>query len=80
MKNRYTLLLEKYRRFNDWEIRYNKQISVQEHLEQFAELYEFGQSMHPDMIQKWHQEHLEALIQTQGRLRAAMHSHQSGKT
>ena len=71
MKNRYQLLLEKYCRFNDWEINYNKQICAEEHLEQFAELYAIGQSMDPDVIEKLHQEHLNALIEVRMRLKSA---------
>ncbi len=71
MENLYKRLLEKYRRFNDWEIRYNKQIPIKEHLERFADYYEIGQSMNPEMVQKLHEEHLDALIQIQKRLRSA---------
>ncbi len=65
MKNKYTLLIEKYNRFHEWEVRYHKQIPVKEHLDRFVALCRLRKFFDADTIQKMQQEHLDALIQTE---------------
>ena len=71
MSNKYLQLREKYRRFNNWEIAYNKKIPVERHLDRFVKLYEAGQLLDKQIIEKCHQKHLEALIEMQKRLKRA---------
>ena len=72
MENRYLRLREKYRRFNEWEIQYSKQIPMETHLDRFIQLYQIKQFLDKDTVQRIHQEHLDTLVQTQKRLMTAM--------
>ena len=54
-------LRNRMNRFNSWERSYVKQLSEEEKMRQFVELFELGMSCDPATVEKAHREHLEQL-------------------
>ena len=60
-KNNIQELRVKMSRFNTWERSYVKQLSEEEKMRQFLELFELGMSCDSATVEKAHREHLEQL-------------------
>ena len=60
-KNNIQELRVKMSRFNTWERSYVVQLSEEEKMRQFLELFELGMSCDPATAEKAHREHLEQL-------------------
>ncbi len=54
-------LRENMKRFNEWRLSYTKQLSEEERLRQFVELFDLAMESTPETIEKAHREHLEQL-------------------
>lgn len=54
-------LRNRMNRFNAWEQSYVKQLSEEEKMRQFLELFELGMSCDSATVEKAHREHLEQL-------------------
>ncbi len=72
MKDEYRVYAEKMRRFNDWEEEYNRRLTPKVKMRQFAVLYRMKESLPPATVEAARREHLESLILSQRRLRAAL--------
>lgn len=55
-------LRDQMSRFNAWKRSYVKQLSEEEKIRQFAELFELGMSCDSATVEKAHHEHLEQLV------------------
>ncbi len=68
-KNNIQELRVKMSRFNTWERSYVKQLSEEEKMRQFVELFELGMSCDSATVEKAHREHLEQLARIARTLR-----------
>ncbi len=68
-KNNIHELRDKMGRFNAWERSYVKQLSEEEKMRQFVELFELGMSCDSATVEKAHREHLEQLARIARSLR-----------
>lgn len=66
MKNPYEIVMSKLELFNQWEVNYNRNLSLERRLEQFTELFDLGLKYQKEEIQKMHNEHLAALCSWRG--------------
>jgi len=71
MDKRYSMLRKKMERFNIWESCEQRKISVADRLQQFLILYDLGKLYDKNVLNTTHNKHLECLIRTNKRLRAA---------
>ena len=59
----------KLKKFNNWEIDYSKNLSVQNNVEQFEELFNLAYKLPEDIKEKGHNDHLNNLIAIKKRFR-----------
>ena len=71
MPNPYEILRQKLSRFNAWEDERLRSASPRTRLARFLLLYELGRSLDPHVIERRQEEHLQALIAGEKRLKRA---------
>ena len=69
MQQNYKLALQKFRKFNEWEITQNRAKSVTGKLQEYLELFELASLLEAGTREREQARHLESLIQMQGLLR-----------
>ena len=62
------IALQKFAKFNTWEVKNYRSISCQKRLWQFLVLFDMASYYPDEMIEKAHREHLNSLIESQSRL------------
>lgn len=75
MKPEYQEYLDGLRRFNDWETRRRRQLTITEKLDQFRALFELNDLVPAEIQKKMHTEHLAALCRLSALLKAVHESH-----
>ena len=68
--NEYKKYQEKMKKFNAWEIDYNRKLSQEESLRRFDELYKLKKYIPESILEKRHQEHLDSLIEVQKKFKS----------
>lgn len=68
MKNELIEVRKRLNKFNDWEIKYSKNLSVENRLDQFEELFNLIYELPNDIKEKGHKDHLDNLISVQKKL------------
>ena len=74
MKSEYQEYLNRMTRFNAWEEQSRSQLSIQAKLDQFLILYGLRDFVPDNVREQVHTEHVEALCQTQKRLKETCES------
>jgi hypothetical protein len=71
MNRQYEMLREKMEKFNAWEAKNRRNLTLEDRLKTFLALYDLGQMHGEDVIDRVHREHLRGLVDTNKRLRDA---------
>ena len=71
MNNAYQCMLDRLKKFNEWEKGYNKNLSIERRLDQYRILFDLGLGYRKDIVEKMHQSHLQALVEIKKALKNA---------
>ena len=72
MNNAYQCMLDRLKKFNEWEKGYNKNLSIERRLDQYRILFDLGLGYKKDVVKKMHRNHLRTLVEAKKALRNAV--------